>query len=298
MEASINLTNESLSVEVVLPGKGYVGSRFDWTGWVKQVTWYGEISLCTEESLRPGYGTGGFGLCGEFGIEEPIGYEDCAPGEQFPKLGVGLLRKKNDGEYKFFDPFDIEPFPVTIVRQSDDSVTILSEPLPCRGYEARLKRTIKLDGDSLILASELTNVGTRTIKTTEYNHNFMRVGDYGIGPDYTLLAPFVSDDFNSIRDYLVSRPGEIHWLSRPIEGEAFYGKSLNFDEAAANHPTWTLLHKPSGYGVSETLDRPLLRFAVWGESHVVSPELFHEISLEPGETSQWSRTYRFFRRQG
>jgi len=33
---------------------------------------------------------------------------------------------------------------------------------------------------------------------------------------------------------------------------------------------------------------------LWGWSHVISPEIFHEINIAPNETAQWTRTYEIF----
>lgn len=298
MGSSVFLRNESLLVEVAAPGQSYKGSRFDWTGWIKQVTWDEDVTFCTEESLVPGRGTGGSGLCSEFGIEEPIGYDDCAQGEAFPKLGVGLLRRHDSGSYSFAHPYSVEPFPVHVIKESDRAISFRSEPLPCRGYEALLHKTIRLEGQHVLLDFELKNVGTRTIRTTEYNHNFVRIGTNPIGSDYRLKLSFRPDGFQSQSPYLVIRDEELRWLERPAEGECFYGRTRSFDSKEAGEFSWTLLHEPSGYGITETLDRPLHRFAVWGEGHVVSPELFHEIVAEPARAVKWRRSYRFFREQG
>ena len=33
--------------------------------------------------------------------------------------------------------------------------------------------------------------------------------------------------------------------------------------------------------------------AVWSVDHMVSPEVFHDFRLAPGETECWTREYRF-----
>jgi hypothetical protein len=43
----------------------------------------------------------------------------------------------------------------------------------------------------------------------------------------------------------------------------------------------------------ETLDTSACRIALWGMPHVISPEVFKRIDLEPGESDSWSRTYSF-----
>lgn len=83
------LKNDRLLVEIAELGEAYQGTRFDGTGIITGVKLDGQHQFCVPESLTPGTGTGGIGICSEFGIKEAIGYEDTRVGEQFPKLGVG-----------------------------------------------------------------------------------------------------------------------------------------------------------------------------------------------------------------
>src|SRR5690554_4456888 len=88
LRVSTIIRNEHLSVEIGEPGN-YNGSRFDWTGFIQQVTLAsGNHTFCTPESLIHGEGSGGAGLCNEFGIHMPVGYDDqLAIGDCFPKIG-------------------------------------------------------------------------------------------------------------------------------------------------------------------------------------------------------------------
>jgi hypothetical protein len=36
------------------------------------------------------------------------------------------------------------------------------------------------------------------------------------------------------------------------------------------------------------------RINVWGHKHVISPELFVSIDLEPGKKQKWRRRYTFY----
>src|SRR5688572_25534831 len=87
----LHLISDRLRVDIATPGSStYAGSRFDWTGLITQVTLDGRHTFCGQEATD-GTGTGGIGLCNEFGIFEPVGYDDARVGDQFPKLGIGLL---------------------------------------------------------------------------------------------------------------------------------------------------------------------------------------------------------------
>lgn len=293
----IVLKSDRLNVEIAVPGTNYRRTRFDWSGWVSQATLDGETTFCALESLVPGEGTGGGGLCNEFGNGEPIGYDDCAAGESFPKLGVGLLTRPDDGRYDFFRPVPLEPFETSFETAADGrSVVFRQAPKPCRGYAAELVKTLSVAGNRLTIAYELRNAGEKRIETSEYNHNFVRIGGADIGPDYEMTLPIVSafESTKPDRPILSQEGDKLRWLRTPEAGESFYALARAF-EPAPGLPSWTLVHKSSGAGMRETIDRPLLRLAVWGQTHVASAEMFVDIALEPGETMSWTREYEFFR---
>src|SRR5512133_1768995 len=88
------LSTDRLMVRVAKPGFTYRRTRFDWTGFVTDVMLDGQHTFTSVESPNPMEGAGGIGLCNEFGIHEPIGYDEAPKGGYFPKLGVGLLKKE------------------------------------------------------------------------------------------------------------------------------------------------------------------------------------------------------------
>ena len=47
--------------------------------------------------------------------------------------------------------------------------------------------------------------------------------------------------------------------------------------------------------MSETGSFQTNRINLWGWKHVISPELYFDISIRPGQVAQWSRTYNVFK---
>lgn len=290
-EARHYLSNERLIVEladVQWPRR----PRFDRTGFITQVTLKDHNrTYCAYELDTPDPDAGG-GLCGEFGIMKPVGYGDAEPGEWFPKLGVGLLKKEDGGPYDFTADYGRQPFEIKAeLSGSEARYAVL--PKPCGGYAAAFVKTVTLSENTVLVHYLLTNCGEKRIDTHEYIHNFMRVDDYPIGPGYSLrfMFPFDNDESASVYDpaaIALSR-NEIRWLSEAKDVFYFRTKSGGADAGAA----WELRHEPSGARVREELSLPLEMAAVWGRSHVVSPEMFAAISLEPGETVEWTRKYLF-----
>jgi hypothetical protein len=318
--SSVLLRSDRLTVEIAWPGTAYAGTRFDWTGFITQVTLDGEHTFCVPESLQPGQGSGGIGLCNEFGIERPIGYDDAQVGEPFPKLGIGLLTRADKGRYNFFRPYEIaQPFPID-VQAVAGAVTFVVEPVDCRGYAARLEKTVSVQGHTLTIAYRLENVGSRPIVTHEYCHNFCGIDSHPLGPDYRLRVPYeiAFEDMSERMTMMLPRvlrllpraiqvrlvrarlkrmgsivatEGQELWLSSTPE-RPFYRRLIGFAESESAQ--WELVHVPSGVGVREFDDFLPSRVALWGTAHVISAEVFVDIDLPPGETLAWTRRYEFF----
>ncbi len=320
MEQTIVLSSPRLKVELAQPGSVYRGARFDWSGFITQVTLDGKHTFCVPESYKAGEGTGGIGLCNEFGIEAAVGYDDARPGETFPKLGIGLLRRADEGPYGFFRPYEIvQQFPMS-VEATADSAQVVVQPVECRGYAARLSKTYQVSGNSLQVAYTLENTGAKPIATHEYAHNFVGIDQQPVGPAYRLHFPYPVKsekiDVKAMRgnapphlkklpgfvqDFLIARymrqaQGTIRFEGnditfKPADKQSFYCRPQGFSRRET--PQWTLSHVPSGVTVSETDDFAPWRVAVWGGNHVVSAEIFVDIRLQPGQTQRWARRYEF-----
>jgi len=284
----ITLQNHRLQVDLLRPGSPiYNGSRFDWTGFILQVTLDGEHTFCGPESSVPDEGTGGIGLCSEFRGEDAIGFDDALPGEQFPKLGVGLLTRPDENPYTFFEEYELTPFPVT-VEQGPDSIIFAQDPLPCRGYAARFTKTVRLDENRMSIHARLENVGELALKTREYNHNFVIINRHCFGESYRLTLPFQPHPEDCDGPYRCQGQ-EITWPD-PVR-ETYFSPMERFP--GSGPAAWELRHLESGVSLREETDFPWRQFALFGNQTLVCPEAFIEIDLEPGATLEWTRKYEF-----
>ena len=285
------LSNDYLLVELAdtaWPGK----PRFDRTGFITQVTLKEKNrTYCAYELDAPHPDAGG-GLCGEYGIMRPIGYKDAEVGEWFPKLGVGLLRKPDDKPYNFFRDYDRLPFEIlTDIGEHEARYIVL--PKPHRGYALSMEKTVTLKDNTVTLHYLVSNCGEQPVDTHEYVHNFLRVDQYPVGPDYTLRLNFPFETIENESGYdpaVVRFDGDVlKWGAAPAKAFYFRMKPQLSGTAAG----WELRHEPSGACVVEEVSAPLEMAAIWGVGHVVSPELFVTLRLAPGETASWTRKYRF-----
>lgn len=289
MSEPIKISGKRLAIEIANPGTLYRGSRFDWTGFITSVVLDGKHTFCAPESALPGEGSGGFGFCNEFGIHTPIGYDEAKPGEKFHKIGTGLLTRPDASDYFFFDKYDVTPFPVEIEIGSD-CVCFEIEPVECKGYAVQMTKKVCVDENRMIVKYLLKNVGSKAIHTEEYCHNFISIDNNPTGSDYLLKFPYCAES-KETPEVLTVEGNEITWNRQPEND--FYIVPGGFKQVE-NH-FWELLHKPSGVGVREISNFKIQKVAVWGKGHVISPEVFINIDIEPGGIQSWDRVYEFFR---
>ena len=58
--------------------------------------------------------------------------------------------------------------------------------------------------------------------------------------------------------------------------------------------TWRLVNDTAGAGASETNEFTVLKLALWGERHVINPEVFIHIDVAPDKIQQWQEPIRSF----
>ncbi len=290
------LENSMLLLTIEEPGEVYHNSRFDWTGNISQVLFENKYTFCSAET------TVGFdlkrhgrGLYNEFGITKPVGYDDCAVGDQFPKIGVGLLTKKSNDAYSFFLTYEIDPFDIQ-TEKGDGWIKFTVFPKDCRGYSAKLNKRIRLSGNSVTIDYELENTGRHKIQTNEYCHNFIAINRSDIDEHYSLRVPCK-----------INKPSEMVEAVNPENAVILYTNSVKFNftperdffyspltEFHSKNGEWEIAHDSIGVGMKETTDFIPEMMNVWGSKHVISPELFIKIDLEPGHVLKWQRQYKFF----
>lgn len=280
------LTTQRLQVRVAKPGFLYQRTRFDWTGIVTDVRLDNRHSFCSVESPDPLQGAGGIGIIGEFGIHEPVGYEDAAIGESFPKFGVGLLQKPDDNAYFFMRNYPVVPYP-SKVTLLDNGILFEQEPVDCRGYAARFTKTLTVEDNTLRMAYHMENTGSQPIDTTEYNHNFLLIDQTPTGTDYRLSF---SSPLTFLRNdgTVWTTDGTLTW---PDGIPGFYAQCG--DVPPVSSLQWTLANLKTGGSVSERVNFGPVRIACWGMPHVISPEVFFPLRLTPGETTSWMREWTF-----
>jgi hypothetical protein len=288
------LKNKNLEIHIDTPFENYKFSRFDWTGKIAQVKFRNiqltsiERTDCKNEHLL------GKGFYNEFGIDTALGFNEADMGGWFHKIGVGLL-KKEDPLYHISNNYEIKPAEFKIIPESNKLiVSCKSEAM--NGYSYILRKEIELHDSNFTIKYYLQNTGEKDIITNEYVHNFTAINKDLIGRNYKLKFPFqikpelFGETVNPEQKVDIGI-NEIKFNSSPEE--QFFFSNLTGNENV--QAKWELTNLESNIGISETGSFQTNKVNLWGWKHVISPELFVNIFIKPGKSTEWSRNYKVFK---
>ena len=288
------LKNKNLEIHIDLPIENYNFSRFDWTGKIVEVK-FQNIQLSSIESTDcQNEHYFGKGFYNEFGINTALGFDETDIGGWFHKIGVGLL-KKDDTQYLFSKNYEIKPAEFKIIYESN-RLLISCKSKAINGYSYLLKKEIELQENSFTIKYFLQNTGEKDIITDEYVHNFAAINKELIGNNYILKFPFqlkpelFSDTVNPEQKVDIGQ-NHIEFNSSPKE-QFFFSNLTGSENVDAQ---WELINLKSKIGISETGSFQTNKVNLWGTKHVISPELFFNISIKPSQSTEWTRNYNVYK---
>lgn len=283
------LKNENLEIEIDTPLENYNSSRFDWTGKIVGVKFQNTPLSTGERTDGQNENQFGKGFYNEFGIDTPLSFGEADIGGWFHKIGVGLLRKEAP-QYQCNKPYDIRPAKFETVANANKILTSCkSEPM--NGYSYLLRKQIELNESSYTVQYYLENTGEKEILTDEYVHNFMAF-NRPIGDNYILNFPFplrpelFGETVNPEQKIELGQD-EIRFNDSPQQ--QFFFSNLSGDETV--DAAWELINLQSKIAIKEIGSFQTHKVNLWGWKHVISPELFFAISVKPGQSTEWSRSY-------
>lgn len=287
------LRNENLEVHVDHPTEHYNLPRFDWTGKIVEVKFKNTLLSGVEiATLNKGQFCGK-GFYNEFGIDSPLGYHQAAIGGWFHKIGVGLLKKDQD-PYHFHKIYEVRPN-VFEVAVAPDKIRFKCHSPLINGYSYLLDKEIELFEDGFEINYRLVNNGEKTIATNEYNHNFLSINQDLIGRDYLFKFPFHirAELFGeSVNPEQIVEIGQSDIQFNGTPKEQFFFSNLSGGKMV--DARWALENIKSKIGISESGNFQTDMVNLWGWSHVISPELFINLKVEPGQSMAWTRTYHVY----
>jgi len=288
MENCIKIGSGELQVWVAKPGLRYNRSRFDWTGFIPQVTLNGYTFCTPEEAEWHLNGTGGEGLCNEFkGDSNTMGADGSD--NLFLKPGVGLLKRPDSEPYNIGVDYEIvKEFPCTI-NHGDDYVDFHLDEIPFKGIAYKMYKHVSVIGNMLIITTTVSNTGEKSIELDEYNHNFLSLNGHGAHPQITLSMH--KDYYNS-----VETPGLIMNEDNITFTDEIKGSFMIFCRSPVTYSPlrWELCDKKAGLKVQEWGDFVVTKYMIWGGPHTVTPEIYGNFKIDPGSKRAWTRIWKFF----
>ena len=285
------LKNKNLEMKIDLPLENYNFSRFDWTGKIVDLK-FQNIQLTTvERTDGQNEDSFGKGFYNEFGIDTALGFEDTEIEGWFHKIGVGLL-KKEKSQYLFSKNYEIKPAEFQISAESD-RILIRCKSEVTNGYAYLLQKEIQLTESGFMLKYYLQNTGEKDINTDEYVHNFTAINNDLIGNKYVLKFPFqlkpgLFDETVNPELKVAIGLNEIKFNGTPEE--QFYFSNLSGNENV--DASWQLINLEDKIAISESGSFQTNKVNLWGWKHVICPELFFKINIQPGQSTEWTRNYR------
>ena len=306
------ITNGSLRVKLYLPdaNKGfYRGTRFDWSGTIYSLRYqghdyYGPWFRKTDPALHDFIYKGDdivaapcsatSGPAEEFG---ELGWAEAAPGGTFIKIGVGALRKPDNGAYDKFHLYEIVDTGKWTVHKKSNAVEF-TQTLKDKtsGYSYVYRKTVRLlEGKpEMVLEHSLKNTGARAIRTSVYNHNFLVLDHQAPGPDFTITFPFQVASSQPPRKSLAEIRGNQIVYLKTLEGHENAACSIEgFGTSASDHEI-RIENRRVGMGVKISADRPLASEYLWSIRTVLAVEPFIAIAIEPGREFAWASTYSYY----
>jgi len=270
------------------PGLRYNRTRFDWTGFIPQISLNGHTFCTAEESDWTPNGTGGEGLCNEFKADDfTMGADDTD--NFFLKPGVGLLERPDDKPYNFaYDYKIVKPFPC-MVNYGDCFIDFHLNEIPFKGIAYKMYRHVSVIDNMLIITTTVSNTGEKSIELDEYNHNFISLDSLGAHPQVKLSMH--KDYYNSIET-----PGLIMNEDSISFTNEIQGVFMIFCRSpiAYSPLRWELRDENAGLAVQEWGDFEVTKYMVWGGPHTVTPEIYGNFKIEPGKKRAWTRMWKFF----
>jgi hypothetical protein len=278
------------------PGSGYYrGTRFDWSGVIASLRWDGhEYFGQWFDRYDPTLHDAITGPVEEFLTgDSSLGYAEAKPGAPFVRIGVGAVRRKDEGPYRRFDTYDIvDPGKWTIANGAG-SIEFTHELGDTGGYAYVYTKRVSVSGDTLVLEHSLRNTGRTRIATSVYNHNFFTLDRETTGPDFVVRFPFAPRPQRSFDGAAEVRGNDVVFL-REFEPKQTIFSELDGFGGVRDHG-FRMENRKTGAGVRVTGDRPIQKLYFWSAWKTVCPEPYIDVSVDPGKTSSWRTTYEFYK---
>lgn len=317
------ISNRLVNVSFYLPDaeNGYYrGTRFDWSGIIyslnyKGEEYYGKWYTSRDPSIHNNVqrikpdGTGevvtGIASSGQGPAEEfltndkALGFDDAKPGDTFLKIGVGVLRRKDDKPYDRYRDYEIVDGGKWTTSKGKDKV-VFTQTLSNKdsGYGYVYTKTLYLIPGKPVMRIEhqLKNTGVKTLSSSVYDHNFFVTNNHSTGPDYTITTPYPMKINRTQGPDLFQVEGNRLMFTKLFSPMEMAVTWISGFGPLAKDYSFRVENTRTGTGYSVQGDRPLDQIMMWAIFTNISLESFINLNAVPGATEQWTYEYTYFAR--
>lgn len=291
------ISNKLVKMRLYLPDpeNGYYrGTRFEWSGIISSLEYndhqyFGEWKSTHDPFFHED-------LCGpvEASINPGLGYSEAKSGGKFIRIGVGVLEKPDEQEYRWNQTYKIIDHGKWLTDQGTDWIEFRHEINSDIGWGYIYIKRIELKQDlpGFKITHILRNTGSKVIETDQFNHNFFVIDGQITGPDFIVQFPFTVRTENDLKDLMKIDKNRLLFTKQLNEGSIWL-LIQGYGSAEKDHHI-IVTNQKTGAGIRYKVDKPLSRLAFWATTTTLCPENFIDISINPGEEDKWISDYTLF----
>jgi len=309
---SAEIENGKIQAKIYLPDAKdgyYRATRFDWAGVVYSLqynghNYYGPWFQKTDPTVHDFVYRGAdivaspcTAITGPVDEFAPLGWDEAKPGGRFIKIGVGVLRRPDEGKYDNYRLYKILDSGKRTIKKDRESIEFTQEVAdPSSGYAYTYRKTMRLtEGKAeMVMEHSLKNAGHRAIRTSVYNHNFLVLDGQPPGPGFVITVPFQIQTRRPLTKELAEiRGNQVIYLKTLQNRDIVTTPVQGFSDSLKDNDI-RIENSRLGVGMRITGDRPLSSESLWSIRAVLAMEPFVAMSIEPGNEFNWKSTYNYY----
>jgi len=306
------IRNGEIQAKIYLPDANngyYRATRFDWSGVIyslqyKGHEYYGPWFQRTDPNVHDFVYQGPdivaspcTAITGPVDEFAPLGWDEAKPGKRFVKIGVGVLRRPDAGKYDNYRLYEIIDSGKRTLKQDRESIEFIQELADASsGYAYIYRKTLRLTGGKpeMVMEHSLKNTGSRAIRTSVYNHNFLTLDGQPPGEGIVITVPFQIQTRRPPTKELAEIRGNEIVYAKTLVGRNIVTTPIEGFSQSPKDNDIRIENSRLGVGMRITSDRPLSRESLWSIRAVLAMEPFVSIAIEPGNEFTWTSTYDYY----
>ena len=287
------ISNGHVEMKLFLPDaeSGYYrGTRFDWSGQVASLRykghdWFGQWNDKVDPKLHDSI----MGPVEEFRTNDAgLGFDAAKAGGNFVRIGVGVVRRPDDGAYQTFRTYEIVDPGKWTIDKGVGWISFTHTLAGPNGYAYVYRKTLRLEKRKPILTilHSLRNTGEKVIETTQYNHNFFVMDGQPTGPDSSVTFPFAAHAARDLKSVAEVSGTRLVYKKELQKGESILTEIEGFGTTSRDYDL-RLENRKAGMGVHIVGDQPLAKLVYWSIRSTFCPEPYINLRVEPGKEKTW-----------